>query len=1391
MAGYSFGNFRPGLYLQDTPIAYQTPYGPSIAFEVKYNQRTTKIADQPETGGLGPRWTHSYNQYIELSGNGSPASEIRYVRGDGNYSTYEFWRLGKTTFWVDENGAAHQTVNQTPHYRSRYRGDPILQWLLHNQGGPGFRLAYRNGTKLIFKQPNGPKPTRYYLTAMIDPFGNRVTLSYDAKFRLKQISDALNQATTIDYQGQRIWKVTDPFGRFATFAYDAKERLESITDPVGIVSSFTYGGGDFVHSMTTPYGTTQFRTGALEPWGRVVAEGKFIPTSVPGIYVEAEDPNGDIERIEKSETVNFPEQLQAANVAGTPANQAPTVVYAYSDPNQIGVSAGGYTYPVAGAPVATSQITPTNDPPLQPTGQAYLIIIGTMAYPLNLPAVPYNMTPTQVVYIGNQEYYVLELIAPADNNNMDDEGTLPKHEAPLAPQSVAVAGQNVSFLPKNDNLHFRNIYYWDKEQFHKNGRDHKNATIFNYMAINNKIVSVRSSVKYPLEGRIWFNYPDQKSPHAPGSMNLPSKVVYAVENAAGGHSWAMSQRTFTSNGRPRVLTDPKGRQRRYNYHNNNQDVSSVQVMENGAWKTVVTLGNYVSRQPRTITYPNGTTITREINARGQITKTTRTAGGQSFVTDYVYLPNGYLDKVVVDGLTVADVTHDGAGRVRTVTDEHNYTLTYDYDNLDRTTVVTHPDNTTEQTDYGVGLSVTATKDRENRWTRIKVTALGQPEYVQDSKGQYTAYKWCRCGDIRDLIDAKGRKTHWERDIQGRVLGKGLPGGRKFTYAYQPLSGRLASMTMPADQGGAPTVTYAYDLTGALLTQNYAAVDTPDVSFQYNDSLGRLTRMTDGQGQTNYGYYPINSAGMGALKTINGPWANDTIEMLVDAAGRNSGYQIKNDAGNVLSYSEMTFDAKERVANITDNLGVHVMAYEGDTSRVLGVSTKDANDLTREILNRSLRLPHSAGTATGSPQSPTCAEPAQPTGATQISKFGYTYTPTGQIDTWTQELGLAGNDATTSIWDIDYDPIYQLKDVKITAPDGALRSNYSYGYDEAGNRIRETVDTATTTARHNSRNEIFETGGGTRTIGGRYDQPPRHGDRQRTKCAAQAAVRRYGISLSKRDPCGRRGERNRSHRDRSSRRRRRPRTTPSTWPECNTPSPTTTTGTLPASATSRLARSGSTNGTASTGCWPSRVTSCLNGKARGANSPTMVKAGESSRKEQVWRGAWEVDSENKYLWIGSKIAQKRSADGRVVEASYTGFGEERTDENGAKVDYYYTRDHLGSIREVVDDSGALKARYSYDPWGRRSKIEGEEDFEVEFGYTGHHFHEESKLHLTWYRAYDAGLGRWLSADPFGSMQTKSMHITLELLLYNIMSKEFLIRNCFRTVPIYIPISVAIH
>jgi RHS repeat-associated protein len=39
-----------------------------------------------------------------------------------------------------------------------------------------------------------------------------------------------------------------------------------------------------------------------------------------------------------------------------------------------------------------------------------------------------------------------------------------------------------------------------------------------------------------------------------------------------------------------------------------------------------------------------------------------------------------------------------------------------------------------------------------------------------------------------------------------------------------------------------------------------------------------------------------------------------------------------------------------------------------------------------------------------------------------------------------------------------------------------------------------------------------------------------------------------------------------------------------------------------------------------------------------------------------------------------------------------------------------------------------------------------DLEADWGFTGHYYHAPSGLHMAWFRAYDANLGRWISRDP---------------------------------------------
>jgi len=84
-------------------------------------------------------------------------------------------------------------------------------------------------------------------------------------------------------------------------------------------------------------------------------------------------------------------------------------------------------------------------------------------------------------------------------------------------------------------------------------------------------------------------------------------------------------------------------------------------------------------------------------------------------------------------------------------------------------------------------------------------------------------------------------------------------------------------------------------------------------------------------------------------------------------------------------------------------------------------------------------------------------------------------------------------------------------------------------------------------------------------------------------------------------------------------------------------------------------------------------------------------------------------------------------------------------------YFYTRDHLGSIRELTDIKGNVRARYTYDPYGRRTKLAG--DVDVDFGFTGLFWANEASLYLARFRAYDPELGRWLSRDPLRNAEQR--------------------------------------
>jgi RHS repeat-associated protein len=136
-------------------------------------------------------------------------------------------------------------------------------------------------------------------------------------------------------------------------------------------------------------------------------------------------------------------------------------------------------------------------------------------------------------------------------------------------------------------------------------------------------------------------------------------------------------------------------------------------------------------------------------------------------------------------------------------------------------------------------------------------------------------------------------------------------------------------------------------------------------------------------------------------------------------------------------------------------------------------------------------------------------------------------------------------------------------------------------------------------------------------------------------------------------------------------------------------------------------------------------------------------GLSRRVQIVEKVNTAIVSEKRFVWNGFSIAEERDGGGGTINKRFFAEGMQIVAGTTA-ADYYYAKDHLGSIRELTDGGGALHARYDYDPYGRRTKLAG--DMDADFAFTGHYYHQPSALNLALFRAYDASLGRWISRDP---------------------------------------------
>ncbi|MBX9951070.1 MAG: hypothetical protein K2Y39_18005 [Candidatus Obscuribacterales bacterium] len=146
-----------------------------------------------------------------------------------------------------------------------------------------------------------------------------------------------------------------------------------------------------------------------------------------------------------------------------------------------------------------------------------------------------------------------------------------------------------------------------------------------------------------------------------------------------------------------------------------------------------------------------------------------------------------------------------------------------------------------------------------------------------------------------------------------------------------------------------------------------------------------------------------------------------------------------------------------------------------------------------------------------------------------------------------------------------------------------------------------------------------------------------------------------------------------------------------------------------------------------------------------NKSEFVYDGRGAGTKIVETVAGTVTETRQIVRFNSQIFEERDAAGNTTK-QFSACGQ--TLINGAAPsNYFYSKDHLGSTRELVSAT-SLASSYTFGPYG--TVLKNSELVIADFQYAGYFVHSRSNLILTSFRAYKPFNGRWLNRDPAGEL-----------------------------------------
>jgi RHS repeat-associated protein len=837
MCGYNIGESTVSLTLVDNPVGYTPPLGPSAKVQITYNQREDSQPQVFNFFNISPKWTLNWLSYVTDDPNNPGANVTRYLPGGGAY------------YYTGYNSATGQFAAQN-------NDGSIL--VLASQNPITYRRQLADGGVEIYAQSDGAAnyPRNIFLSQIIDPQGNTLTLNYDSEMRLVSLTDAVGRQTTFSYglaaNPLLITEITDPFGRSATLTYDADGRLSAITDVLGLTSSFAYDANSLVDAMTTPYGTTNF---AYVAPGAACASGLSICR-----FVQATDPLGYNEREEWIEPAPVASSDPSSTVPPSPPMPlTPTNDYLeyrdsfHWDKNAYVVAGCGGGPPPAGCNYADARDRHFNhdaaDTSLKSTS------IESVKYALENRIWFQYPGQTNPILSGSYE-------KPAAVGRVLDDGT--------------TQASQFSYDTAN--------YFELTQAIDPVGR----TTSFTYAANAIDLTQIAQTVAGGTQATI------AQFAYTGANCTVPHRVCSDIDAAGETTTY-----TYNAAGQLTSVTNPLNQTTSFQY----APAGDLTTIVNADNQTAASFTYDAFDRIRTYTDADGWTVAYGYDAADRITRIAYPDGSADLYTwDKLDLA-AYRDRLgrtwtyahdadrrltaVTDPLgNETQFGYDTDGRLTSLTDPKNNTTRWAYDVEERLISKTYPDNSTLAYTY------------ENTMSRLHslVDALGQTkqyDYAEDNRLTGVTYQ----NAVNPTANVSFAYDPYFPRLVSMTDGTGTT-----QYTYVPVGSlgalRLQQETPPLANSA---IAYAYDALGRLASRTVAGQGAE--SFGY-DAIGRLVNHTSDLGAFTLAY--LGETGQVTSRSLPSPSTLATTWSYLPNSGDRRLAGIANTGLTSSQYTNFTF-----------------------------------------------------------------------------------------------------------------------------------------------------------------------------------------------------------------------------------------------------------------------------------------------------------------------------------------------------------------------------------------------------------------------------------------------------------------------------------------------------